>query len=194
MGPFTLAALLLMVTPGPGVLSVAGVGSGFGFRAGLPYLWGLWLGNFLVGIAVVTGLAAIVFSVNYLREFLLFASAGYLIYLATKIAMSGRKIAFILSEKPPGFFAGVSLQMINPKAYVVNTTLFTGFAFLPDSLLQETLIKFVILNALWIPIHFAWLTTGTALKKLSLDERVQRAINVTMAFLMIVVVAMAAMT
>lgn len=194
MDAFTLAALMLMITPGPGVLSVAGVGSGFGFRSGLPYLWGLWLGNFLVGVAVATGLAAIVFSVNYLREILLLASAGYLIYLAIKIAMSGRKIAFIFSEKPLGFFSGVSLQIINPKAYVVNTTLFTGFAFLPDSLLQETLIKFGILNALWIPIHFAWLSAGATLKRLALDERLQRTINIVMALLMLLVVALAAMT
>ena len=32
---FTFAVFLLLVTPGPGVLSTAGVGSGFGSRTGL---------------------------------------------------------------------------------------------------------------------------------------------------------------
>ncbi|MCH2301211.1 MAG: hypothetical protein MK437_11690, partial [SAR324 cluster bacterium] len=40
---FTFAVFLLLVTPGPGVLSTAGVGSGFGSRAGLVYLIGLFL-------------------------------------------------------------------------------------------------------------------------------------------------------
>ena len=35
---FTFAVFLLLVTPGPGVLSTAGVDSGFGSRAGLVYL------------------------------------------------------------------------------------------------------------------------------------------------------------
>ena len=41
---FAAAVLFLIITPGPGVLSTAGVGSGFGFRAGLGYVGGLFLG------------------------------------------------------------------------------------------------------------------------------------------------------
>ena len=35
----------MMVTPGPGVLSLAGVGAGFGWRVGIMYLIGLFLGT-----------------------------------------------------------------------------------------------------------------------------------------------------
>ena len=45
---FTFAVFLLLVTPGPGVLSTAGVGSGFGSRAGLVYLIGLFLLLFFI--------------------------------------------------------------------------------------------------------------------------------------------------
>ena len=54
---FTFAVFLLLVTPGPGVLSTAGVGSGFGSRAGLIYLIGLFLGTNLVALAGVGGYA-----------------------------------------------------------------------------------------------------------------------------------------
>jgi threonine/homoserine/homoserine lactone efflux protein len=64
---FALACFFLLITPGPGVLSVAGVGSGFGYRAGFNYLWGLCAGNFMVGMLVATGLAAIVLSVPVVR-------------------------------------------------------------------------------------------------------------------------------
>ncbi|HEC70944.1 MAG TPA: LysE family translocator, partial [Roseobacter sp.] len=37
---FALAVFFLIVTPGPGVLSTAGVGAAFGFRAGLAYVVG----------------------------------------------------------------------------------------------------------------------------------------------------------
>lgn len=188
---FALATFLLLVTPGPGVLSVAGVGSGYGFREGFAYLWGLCIGNFLVGLGVATGLAAIVFSVPYVREVLLIASAAYLAYLAAKIAMSGQRIAFITTERAPGLLSGITLQTINPKAYAVNTALFTGFAFMPDSLMLETVLKFVILNAIWIPLHFAWLGAGVTLKKLALQPGTQRAINLCMAGLMLVVAGLA---
>ena len=35
----------MMVTPGPGVLSLAGVGAGFGWKVGMMYLIGLFFGT-----------------------------------------------------------------------------------------------------------------------------------------------------
>ncbi|MEM9471226.1 MAG: LysE family translocator [Pseudomonadota bacterium] len=188
---FALACFFLLITPGPGVLSVAGVGSGFGFKAGFSYLWGLCAGNFAVGMAVATGLAAVLFSIPYLRLILLFASIAYLTYLAAKIAFSGNRVALIAPEKAPGFWNGFTLQFINPKAYAVNTALFTGFAFLPASYVLEVAVKIGLLNAFWIPIHFLWLGVGVYLKRLNLPDAVQRLINITMAVTMLAVVGLA---
>lgn len=188
---FLSSVFLLIITPGPGVLSTAGIGSGFGFRAGLSYVSGLWLGNNLVGLAVVSGLAAILFSVPWLRTVLLLASSAYLFYLAAKIAFSGSKIAFIRSDLPPGFMGGLMLQAINPKAYVVHTTLFSGFAFMPNNLSAEIIIKFIIMNLVWIPIHLAWLWAGVALNRLELAPAKHRLINYLMAFAMLAVVGLA---
>lgn len=192
MFTFAAAVFFLLITPGPGVLSTAGVGSGYGHRAGLRYLTGLFVGTNLVALAVVTGLAAILLSDPRIRTVLLWASAAYLLYLAARIAFSGSRIGFIEATKPPGFFGGVALQAINPKAYAVNTALFTGFAFWPSSLVMETVIKFVIINAIWIPVHLAWLWAGVTVRRLELPDRVQFAINVTMALAMLMVVGLAA--
>jgi threonine/homoserine/homoserine lactone efflux protein len=190
---FAAAVFFLIITPGPGVLSAAGVGSGFGYRPGVRYVGGLFIGNNLVALAVVSGIAAIVLSVPGLRTVLLYASAAYLSYLALKIAFSGTRIAFIHAERAPGFFNGIALQAINPKAYAVNTAFFSGFAFWPESLLTETLLKFAILNAIWVPIHFAWLGAGVTVRRLELGQRTQFAINVVMALSMLAVVALAAL-
>ena len=79
---FILAVFLLLITPGPGVISTAGVGSGFGRRAGLIYLSGLWLGTNLVMLLVVGGYAALILSMPYLRIVLVFGSFGYLLWLS----------------------------------------------------------------------------------------------------------------
>ena len=86
---FIASVFLLLLTPGPGVLSLAGVGAAFGRNAGLSYMLGLLIGTNLVALAVVTGLAAIVLSVPWLRTALLIASVCYLLWLAFRIAMSG---------------------------------------------------------------------------------------------------------
>ncbi|MDU8909804.1 LysE family translocator [Aestuariicoccus sp. MJ-SS9] len=188
---FAAAVFLLIVTPGPGVLSTAGVGAAYGFRPGLSYVTGLFIGTNLVLAAVITGLAAVVLSVPAIRWVLMAASVAYLLYLAARIAFAGARIAFIEAKSSPGIGAGVLLQTINPKAYAVNTALITGFGYAPGNLVFETVTKVIIMNAIWIPIHLAWLWAGVTLHRLNLAERTQRAINMAMAAAMLGVVALA---
>ena len=60
MDSFALAVLLLTITPGPAVLTLAGVGSAFGWRHGVSFLSGLFIGVHLVCCAVISGLAALI--------------------------------------------------------------------------------------------------------------------------------------
>lgn len=191
---FAAAVFFLIITPGPGVLSTAGVGAAFGAKAGTRYVIGLFIGTNLVCIAVVSGLTAALLADERLRIVFFAASLCYLVYLAARIALAGSKIAFIEKQSPPGIKGGLLLQAINPKAYAVNTSLFTGFVFLPDNYTVEILLKFVIVNAIWIPIHFAWLWAGISLRRMNLPHRTQRAINIAMALSMLAVVALATLS
>ena len=53
---FAAAVFFLLITPGPGVLTTAGVGAGYGRAQGLRFLTGLFIGTNLVAIAVVGAL------------------------------------------------------------------------------------------------------------------------------------------
>ena len=178
---FTAAVVLLLITPGPGVLSTAGVGAAFGRWQGILYVTGLFLGTNLVGLAVISGLSAALFAVPFMRIILMTATASYLGYLALRIALASSQIAFSDAKDQPGILDGIMLQLINPKAYAVNTTLFSGFAFIPEHFITETFVKLIILNSIWIPVHLLWLYFGIRLHTLNLSERTHRVINLTMA-------------
>lgn len=188
---FAAAVFFLIITPGPGVMTTAGFGAAYGFRASLRYVLGLFIGTNIVMLSVMTGLAAIVLSVPWLRTVLAIASAAYLLFLAARIAFAGAKISFMEAKAPPGVTGGILLQAINPKAYAVNTTLITGFGFAPDAFVFEMVSKALIINTIWIPIHLAWLWAGASLHKLDLSPRTQRTINIAMALSMLGVVALA---
>ncbi|NVO29321.1 LysE family transporter [Donghicola sp. C2-DW-16] len=190
---FALAVFFLIITPGPGVLSTAGVGAGFGGRAGLRYVSGLFLGTNLVGLAVISGLAALVLADDRIRALLFLLSFAYLLYLAVRIAFAQSRLAFIERSDPPGLTGGVLLQIMNPKAYAVNTALYTGFGFLPDSYWTEVLLKFLIMNTIWVPIHLLWLWAGIKVNQLDLSPRTHSIINKAMAASMMTVVALAAL-
>ena len=186
---FALAVFLLILTPGPGVLSLAGVGAAFGWRQGINYLVGLFIGTNLVCFTVISGLAGTVLADPVIRTTLLLISAAYLGLLAFRIAFAGAKIAFI-HMSVPSFKTGITLQFINPKAYAVNTTLFSGFAFHPDHLFVEIGLKLLITNLIWIPLHFLWLYAGVKVNRLDLQDRTQQIMNLMMAACLLAVVAL----
>ena len=187
---FAIVSFLMFATPGPGVLSLAGIGAAFGWRQGFLYMAGLFVGHVLVSLAVITGLSAIILAEPVVRTVLLFCSAGYLGYLAFRIALAGSKIAFIEILRAPGFVSGMSLQFINPKAYAVHTTFFTGFAFYPDSFTIEMIIKLMIIVPTWLLLHTVWLYAGYRLHELQLSSKVQNWINILMALCLCVVISL----
>ena len=187
---FAIVCFLMFATPGPGALSLASVAAAFGWRQGFVYMAGLFVGHVLVSLAVITGLATIILAEPIVRTILLFCSAGYLSYLALRIALAGSKIGFIEMLKAPGFVAGMSLQFINPKAYAVHTTFFTGFAFYPGSFAVEISLKLIILNTTWLLLHTLWLYAGYRLHELQLSSKVQKWINILMALCLCVVISL----
>ena len=158
MDTFALAVLLLTITPGPAVLTLAGVGSAFGWRHGVWFIWFIcWRSSCLFRRDIWFGGA------DHYR------SAGESSFVAGLVSLSwlsrlknctGRDKNWIYSMAAPGFVTGVMLQLINPKAYAVNTMLFSSFNFYPDNFAIETGLKLLINNAIWIPIHFLWLYAG----------------------------------
>ena len=188
---FTIAIFFLLITPWPGVLSLAGVGSAYGYRAGWAYGTGLFFGSNGVMLAAATGLAALFLADERIRLIFIVLSTLYLIYVASKIALAGSKIAFIEATRPPVGVGGIALQMINPKAYVVGTFVFSNFPIWPQNLIFEIVIKFIILNAIWIPIHILWMAAGVTINRLALPHRTQRMINIVMAAAMLLVVGIA---
>lgn len=188
---FTSAVFGLLITPGPGVLTVAGIGAGFGARRGVQFIGGLWVGTNLVALCVASGLWAAVSRVPYLENILLGVSLAFLCYLAFRIAFAGAEIAFNKAARMPGLVEGLFFQFINPKAYAVNTTLFAGLPLGFDDPLTEIAVKFLIINLIWVPVHFGWLFLGVTLQRLDLPPKIQRRINYAMAVAMLAVVAVA---
>ncbi len=89
-----LWALLLFVvvtlfTPGPNNTMLMTSGLNFGFRRGLPHLWGVALGFAVMVLAVGLGLGAVFQAYPAAYTVLKYAGAAYLLYLAWQIATAG---------------------------------------------------------------------------------------------------------
>ena len=137
MFAFTFAVFLLLITPELGVLSLAGVSTAYGWKKGIHYLSGLSIRNKLVSFIAISGLAALVLADPFVRNVLLLISASYLLFLAGKVAFTVSNVAFI-HMIAPGLVSGITLKLLNPKAYAVHNMLFGGFVIYPESFVVET--------------------------------------------------------
>ena len=192
MTSYIIISFLMMVTPGPGVLSLAGVGAGFGWRVGIMYLIGLFLGTNGVALLVVLGFKQFLFEIDGVEFTFLVLSLSYLSFLSWRIATSDNKTGFKETSKAPKLYEGIFLQFVNPKAYVVQGHLFVVLSLGMISYNTEILTKFLIVNSIWIPIHILWLWLGISLKKWSLASNKQVWVNRGMGLALFAVVILSA--
>jgi len=192
MTSYIIISFLMMVTPGPGVLSLAGVGAGFGWRVGVMYLIGLFLGTNGVALLVVLGFKQFLFEIDGVELTFLVLSLSYLSFLSWRIATSDNKTGFKETSKAPKLYEGIFLQFVNPKAYVVQGHLFVVLSLGISSYNTEILTKFLIVNSIWIPIHILWLWLGISLKKWSLASNKQVWVNRGMGLALFAVVTLSA--
>ena len=191
MATFAIAIFLMIITPGPGVLSLAGTGAGFGWRPGIFYLLGLFIGTNSVMILVITGLKGVLFKIPFVEPVFLIVSLSYLTWIAWRIAFSDNKTTITSIKKEPTFFEAIFLQLINPKAYLVNGILFAGFPIENLNLNEEIIAKVIIINLVWIPVHFFWLWLGIRLRSWGLESGKQKTVNKFMGLSLFVVVILA---
>ena len=189
---YIIISFLMMVTPGPGVLSLAGVGAGFGWKVGMMYLIGLFFGTNGVALLVVLGFKQFLFEIDGVEITFLLLSLSYLSYLSWRIATSDNKTGFKQSLKAPRLYEGIFLQFVNPKAYVVQGHLFVVLSLGMVSYSTEIIVKFIIVNSIWIPIHLLWLWLGISLKKWSLAVNKQIWVNRGMGLALLAVVVLSA--
>jgi len=128
-GLFALAALVLLLIPGPAVLYIVARGAQQGRRAGVISALGVGVGNLCQVIAASAGLSALMLTSALAFTAVKFIGAGYLIYLGLKTLLtrdSHEQAAPSPTDNKRVFAQGALVSMFNPK-----TALFF-LAFLPQ--------------------------------------------------------------
>jgi threonine/homoserine/homoserine lactone efflux protein len=182
-------ALLLFVvvtlfTPGPNNTMLMTTGLNFGFRRGLPHLWGVALGFGLMVLAVGLGLGAVFQAYPAAYTVLKYAGAAYLLFLAWQIATAGAVEEGETRGRPIGFMEAAAFQWLNPKGWVMAVGAVSTYAAVAAFPLNMALMAFLF-GSLGILSSATWLGFGTGLKRLLTSPRTVRAVNITLALLLV---------
>lgn len=184
-----LASLVIMGSPGPSTISATAVGAAYGFRRSLGYVSGLIAGTVIVLLAVAAGVVAILLSVPHGALVLTAVSAVYILYLAFKIATAPPLARRDDQVAAPAFSGGLLLAIANPKAYLAIAAVFAGVSLFQDQRLLDALVKVALLTAMIVAIHMVWLLVGASLSRFLQNPTVSRAVNITLAVLLVAATA-----
>jgi threonine/homoserine/homoserine lactone efflux protein len=188
---FVIAGFALTGSPGPAVLSLAAAGAAFGIRRSLPLVAGIISGVLAVLLVTATGLTGLVLAQPTLGPAVRLLAVGYMVYLAWAIATAPPLADDAKSGRRPSFFAGIFLGVGNPKAYAAMAALFSGFVLAADRPQLDVALKALVLTAIMATVNLAWLLLGSALTRFFREPRMNRAINILFAVLLLASVAVA---
>ncbi len=129
LAAFIVAAIALLLAPGPAVMFVVARSVEQGRRAGLTSVVGGALGNLVHVAAATVGLSAILASSSFAFSIVKYAGAAYLLYLGVRVLLSKETPDSIIGAPQPlrrVFSQAALVYALNPK-----TALFF-LAFLPQ--------------------------------------------------------------
>lgn len=132
MSAAEVTTLLVFVTamsfsPGPNTTLSTAMAANHGLRHTLRFCVAVPTGWVLLMLACGLGLGALVTGVPALRIAIQWGGAAYLLWLAWKLAGSGRLGEADARQLDVGFLQGVGLQFVNIKAWMLALTLSAGW-------------------------------------------------------------------
>lgn len=125
---FGLAVLVFLAIPGPGTFALLNAAARGGLRAGYAALAGLMLGDWVLMLAAMVGVAALLLSHPLLFTAVQSLGVAYLVFVGVQLLRGGASRATLLPMRPGAWLRQAFLiTVINPKAVVFYLAFFPLF-------------------------------------------------------------------
>ena len=180
---FTLVASM---TPGPNNLMLLASGANFGFKRSVPHIIGVIAGFAIMVALVGIGLLQLfnAFPLSYLV--LKFASIGYLLFLAWKIATAAppNDGDDAPTSRPLTFHQAALFQWVNPKGWAFALAALSAYT-PPARPLHSVFVVVVVFTLVNTLSTCTWTVAGVQARRLLSDPLKLRIFNISVALLLL---------
>lgn len=166
--------IIMSITPGPNNIICLTLGSQYGYKVASKYILGVVLGCLTMQWLMLLLNELIEGYLPVITTYVRYIGAIYLLYLAYKIVTSRTLITEDTTDSKTnilGFKEGVILQYINPKAYIFNMTVVTGFLTTVHYKVYQYALFTLLISVLFFSCCSVWALFGHSLKRLFTDYR-----------------------
>ncbi|MEH6630771.1 MAG: LysE family translocator [Halopseudomonas aestusnigri] len=188
--PAIVFAAVMSGTPGPANMILMATGAALGFKRAFPFTLGVQSGFFLVLAVAAFGVTSLLDGFPALAPVITIASSCYLLYLAWKIARSDMsKASSGVSVKPVGYLNGLIVHPMNPKAWLMATTVFAQFANQNSPAWEQWLVMCLIFIVGGFPTNCIWCWGGDKIISAIQSPKKRFAVNLFLAISTVGIVA-----
>ena len=186
--PLMSYCLVMSATPGPNNVMLATTGANFGGRGALPVIMGIQAGLFVQTMLMCVGLGSVFLAYPVAQQVLRIAGSLYLVFLAWKL--SGASVGGAQAPKPVSFSQAAAFQALNPKSWVKAITVASVFMPAGHNTVGNALLVSVIGALVGAPCNAMWAMFGFSIRRFLKDPRKQRAFNLSMGAILLVLALM----
>lgn len=186
-----LYCLSSSITPGPNNLMLAASGANFGYRRTVPHMLGIMFGYALLMSIVAGGLGVAVAQSHAAQLALEIVGAGYMLYLAYRVATAAPPdTSKSTRERPFSFLQAALFQWVNPKGWIGAigaVGAYSGIGGTPTQTIVILTSAFFISTGLSVQV---WTLIGTAAATFLTSRHALRVFNWTMAAALVASIAL----
>lgn len=182
---------LLLGSPGPAPMALAATSASYGIQKTLPFLTGILTGLLVVIVGTALGLAGLIESHQWFKTALQILGAGYIVYVALKIA---RGPVLSINDEPqnhPGFRDGFILNILNPKAYAAFLALFSQFRLPFDTVWMSFMLSGTVCFVVALVVDSLWVLLGAGLRRCFSHPLWARVLRISFGLMMLISVYIA---
>jgi len=184
--PFMLFAFVASITPGPTNILVLSNSARYGFKAALPIILGACAGAAGIVLMVGSGVGGSLVHLPAVQTTMQWAGIAWLSYLAWQIFTAPpQALASQSADKRLGLIGAASLQLINPKTWMMALAVVSVFANNDTKQQSQVLYLSLVFFLISLPCLGAWALLGAASSHAFTSPHAMRRFNQWMALLLL---------
>ncbi|AZF10503.1 Transporter, LysE family [Pseudomonas sp. R2-37-08W] len=186
MLPFILFAFVASITPGPTNILVLSNSARYGFKAALPIILGACLGAAGIVLLVGSGVGQSLVHLPKVQSAMQWAGVAWLSYLAWQIFSAPVEALDVQSaQKRLGFSGAASLQLINPKTWMMALAVVSVFAGNGAERQSQVMTLSMVFFLISLPCLATWAVLGAGSSQFLRSPSAMQRFNRCMALLLL---------
>lgn len=176
-------ALTMAISPGAGNIVALSNAANHGYKNTISFILGNVIGFLILFLTLNLGLGEVNLQNSKALQILGYCGAAFLIYIGYKIATADPDVSIKQQEKR-GFFQGIILQWLNPKAWIVSLASVSAFG-----LTGQTTEVIIFAGIYFVIGNFSlsiWALVGDRMSYILKNPKHLKIFNQTMGGLLII--------